>query len=285
MKKLTTIIFLITNLAVFAQGDRIDSLLNDLIYSDSDPLMMPEKPVKFDFIFTGANFNSSTFYAGREVSSNMYNISGHIFYYSSTGLFAGVSGIWFDELTPSYSTTTLSAGFSKAIDKSKLLTFRTSYSRFLYYSTDTASVYPYKNNFSLGLTFRKKWVGARVSANLLFGDEYRVNISSGIYSRFTIAKFGKYNKIYSAPDLSVFFGPETVETSKSNNSETTNNLKDVYSLLNTQLYIPIGISVGDFDLELSYSVNFPTTQDINTTYPVSSFYSISIGYLFPIMKQ
>ena len=132
MKKILPILLLISTLSVFGQGDRIDSLLNDLIYNDTDPLIMPEKHVKFDFIYTGANFNSKTFYAGREISSNMYNISGHIYYYHSSGLFAGASGIWFDELTPSYSTTTLSTGFSKVLDKKKLFTFRTAYSHYLF---------------------------------------------------------------------------------------------------------------------------------------------------------
>lgn len=288
MKRIFTIVFLISTLQVFAQDDRIDSLLNDLIYSDSDPLLIPEKPVKFDFIYLGTNFNSSTFYAGREVSSDMHNISGHVYYYNSTGLFIGSSGIWFDELTPSYSTTTLSAGYSKAIGKGKLFTFRTSYSHYFYYKTDSSNVYPYKNNFCTGLSFRKNWFGARISGNLLFGDESKINISSAIYSRFTIINFGKYNKIYSAPELSVFFGPEIVDTKKANSqseTQTSPNLKEVYSLMNTQLYMPIGISLGDFDLELGYSMNVPTTKDVNITYPVSSFYSISVGYLFPIMKK
>jgi len=289
MKKIIVLLLLISGIVpAFAQTDRIDSLLNDLVYNDNDPLMMPEKPVKFDFISTGINFNSNTFYAGREVGiDKMFNITGHLFYYNSTGLFIGASGNWFDQLTPSYSATTLSAGFSKAVDKKKLFTFRTSYSRFLYYKPDTASYYPYKNNFSLGLSFRKNWIGARISSNLLFGEEYKFNISTGLYSRFTLIKLGKYNKIYMAPEVSAFMGSETIATTKggSGDGNQTINTKEVYSLLNTQLYIPIGISIGDFDLEFNYSVNFPTTQDASITYPVSSFYTISIGYMLPISKK
>jgi hypothetical protein len=287
MERLIILLLLLSGVPVFAQTDRIDSLLNDLVYNDSDPLIMPEKPVKFDFIYTGLAFNSNTFYAGREVGTGMYNVSGHLYYYSSTGLFAGASGIWFDQLTPGYSSTTLSAGFSKAIDRKKLVVFRTSYSRFLYYKPDTGTVYPYDNNFSLGLSFRKNWIGARVFANLLFGAESKLTLSSAIYSRFTLIKLGKYNKIYTAPEISAFLGPETVATQKvsSQETQTLTDLKDVYGLLNTMLYIPVGISLGNFDVEVSYAVNFPSTQDVNISYPVKPFFSVSIGYMLPIPKK
>jgi hypothetical protein len=289
MKKLIVILLIMSGLPVFGQPDKIDSLLNDLVYNDKDPLDIPEKLVKFDFIYTGINFNSNTFYAGREIDTNMYNISGHIFYYHSLGFFIGASGLWFDKRIPSYSLTTLSAGFSKAIDKKKLFTFRTSYSRFLYYQSDSSNEYPYKNNLSLGLSFRKKWIGARASGNLLFGEDYRVNISCGIYSRFTLIKLGKNNKIYTAPELSAFFGTETITTRKTNgqNAEQgTSETKEIYGLLNTQLYVPLGISLGDFDFEFSGSMNIPTTQDTNVTYPVKAFYSATISYMLPVsIKQ
>lgn len=285
--KLIVAVLLTFSLPSFAQVDRIDSLLNDLVFNESDPLIIPEKPVKFDFIYTGANYNSNTFYAGREVSSDMYNVSGYLFYYNSSGLYAGVSGLWFDQLTPSYANTTLSTGFSKAIDKNKLFTFRTSYSHFFYYKTDSVSIYPYTNNFSLGMSFRKKWIGARVSGSLLFGDDNKITISSAIYSRLTLIKLGKYNKIYTSPELSFFLGPETVSSTKISVQDTLTSagIKDAYSLLNTQLYMPVGISLGNFDFEFSYSLNFPTTQDVNITYPTKSYFVISIGYLLPIRKK
>lgn len=287
MKKLIFIVFLMSGISALAQTDRIDSLLNDLVYNDSDPLIMPEKPVKLDFLYGGINYSSNSFYAGREIGDNMYNVSGNIFYYNSTGLFIGTSGSWFGQLTPSYSNTTLSAGFSKAVDKKKLFTFRTSYSRFIYYKPDTGSYFPYENNLSLGLSFRKNWIGMRVAGNLLFGEESKVNISTALYSRFTLVKLNKYNKIYTAPELSAFLTTETVNTSKTNsqNTDQTMNTRDVFGLINTQFYVPIGLSIGSFDLEFSYSVNLPTTQDVNISYSMNSFYSFSIGYMLPIAKR
>ena len=287
MKKLIVIFFLISGISVFAQTDKIDSILNDLVYNDSDPLIMPEKPVRFDFLYAGAEYRNNTFYAGREIGSDMFNVTSNLFYYSSTGLFIGASGSWYDQLTPGYSNTTVSAGFSKAIDKKKLFAFRTSYSRFIYYKPDTGSYYPYKNNFNLGLSFRKNWMGIRVASNLLFGEESKINLSTTMYSRFNIIKLGKYNKIYTAPEVSAFFTTETVNTTKIDSQiiDQTPTLKNVFGLLNTQLYVPLGLSTGSFDFEFSFSLNFPITRDVNISYPINKVYSISIGYLLPIVKR
>lgn len=288
MKKLMVIIFLMSGLQVYAQSDRIDSLLNDLVYNSDDPLIVPEEPLKYDFIYAGSNFSNKTFYAGREVDDKMYNVSGNLYYYNSSGLYAGASGVWFNKLTPGYSSTVLSAGFSKAIDKKKHFTFRTAYSRFLYYKQDTSSSYPFKNNFSLGFSFRKKWIGARVYGNLLFGDDSKLNLSTALFSRFDLIHLGHYNKIYMAPEVSAFFSKETVniiKTDSQTTDQTSAGLKDVFGLMNSQLYVPLGISIGDFDFELSYSVNFPFTQDVNISYPVKSFFSFSIGFMLPIARH
>jgi len=281
MRQFIYTVLLISCLPVWSQDDRIDSLLNDLLYSENEPIIVSKPPVHLNFLYAGVNFNSNTYYAGREIGDDRYNATGYLYFYSSKGLFLGLSGNWYDELTPGYTTTTLSAGYYRAIDKKKVLTFRTSYNRYFYNQPDTSLDYPYKNNFNVGLSFRKKWFGARAGTSLLFGQDFGMNFSAGMNTRITILKFGKSNKIYTSPDLSVFFGSETVEMETSG-SQAATDLKDVYSLLNTQLNLPLCISLGDFDLELGYSVNFPATQDEKTTYPVGSYYSLSVGYFLPI---
>lgn len=285
MRQLLIIISLILCLPLPAQTDRIDSLLNDLIYSD--PSIMAEEPAKFNFLYAGANYCSNTFFAGREIGSNMINFSGNLFYYHFTGLFIGTSGNWYDQSAPRYSHTTFSAGFNKALDKKKLFYFRTSYSRFLFYEPDSASYYPFKNNLNMGFSFRNNWIGSRVNGNLLFGDKSRVNVSTALYSRFTIIKLGINNKIYTAPEISAFFTSETVSTTKTSNqnADYTPNYKEVFNLLNTQFYVPLGLSAGNLDVEFSYSLNLPTTRDVNISYPAKTFYSVSIGYMVPLSRE
>lgn len=282
MKKFITIFLLMSGINMVAQTDRIDSLLNDLIYNDIDSALLIKKPVKYDFIYTGISYSSNTFYAGREIGNDIYSVSGHLFYYNTTGLFLGISGSWYDQFTPNYNSTTLLLGYSKSLDKKKILTLRTSYSRFIYNNADAESYYPYRNSLNLGLSFRKKWIGTRVAGNILFGDDSKINLSSAIYSRFNIIKTGKNNKVYSTPELSAYFSSEMITVNE--NSQNT-DLTEKYGILNTQLSIPLCVSLGNFDLEFCYSINFPHTKDINISYPVKGFFSFSVGYMIPIAKK
>lgn len=270
-------LLLLSCIPAFSQEDRIDSLLNDIIYTDNTLFPVAQTQAKYDYVFVGSNFNNNTYYAGREIGSDMYNISGYLFYFNSAGFYFGTSGVWFDQLIPQYNSTTLTAGYSLSLDKKKNFNLKTSYSRYIYNLSDTSATYPYENNFSLGFYYRKNWFRARVNSNVLFGEETILNFSPAIYSRFNLIKLGKKNKIYTTPELSFFIGNEEIVT--------VNDTKNVFGLLNTQLYVPLYLSLGDFDLEFSYTFNFPTTQDKNTSYAPNSMFSFSIGYLLPIAKK
>jgi hypothetical protein len=280
MRKLFGILLFLFSLSAFSQADRLDSLLNDLVFNPDDPIIIIDKPIKYDFLYIGSNFNPNTYYAGREIGTNMSNISAFLVYYHSTGFFLGTSGLWFDYTSPSYNFSTLFGGFSTAIDKKRQFYLKTSYSRFIYFNPESGISYPYKNNINLGFSFRKKYLGARISSNFLFGDESKINLQSTIYGKFTFLKLRQKIRLYTTPELSAFFSTESVNT--------TTNLEEFstkFGLLNTQLTIPVGISIGDFDLEFNYILNFPSTQDVNTIYPINSFYSLSVGYMFSIAKK
>ena len=232
LKLLLIPVFLFTGISVFSQADHLDSLLNDLVYNESDPLIIPDKPASYNFLFAGTALNSKTMYAGREIGENMVNISGYVYYYTSSGLFVGASGRWFSQLSPGYNNTTLSVGYSKTLGSKKAFTFRSSYSRFIYSDPVLADLYPDKNSVNLGLSYRKKWFGSRMTGSLLFGEGFSPNLSMAVYSRLTLAKLGKKNTIYTSPELSLFLGTETISVGQGT-SGTATNTKEAFSLLNT----------------------------------------------------
>ena len=256
------------------QPDRIDSLLNELIYSDETIMSTIVQPVKSDFLYAGLNYNSKTYFAGREIGIDLVNVSGHVFYFSSLGVFAGVSGIWYDQLTPGYSTTMLTLGYGSYLDKKKNFRASGSYTRFIYTNPDSAAIYPYLNNANVTLAYRKNWFGARVSGNMLFGGETLFNFSPTVYSNFYFWKFGKNNKFYLGPEISCYFSKETI------NAET--NPTECFGLLNTKLLVPFSVNLGNLEVQLGYSLNFPVTQDKNITYQISSAFSVSAFYLIPL---
>jgi hypothetical protein len=282
MKKVFIIVLLVmASLKAWSQTDRLDSLLIDVLGNDKQIMRLIDPPAAYFYIYGGLNGDSKTFYAGRELGDNMISANGSMYLFHSKGFFAGVSGMWQSQTVPGYSATIATVGTSLSLNKKKSLRFRTAYSRYFYNYVDSVETGAFNNNINAGLSLRNRWIGARLSMNALFGEDFGINVTPEIFSYITVARFGKYNKIQLAPELSAFIGSETVELKKSG-SQTDMQTKDVYSLLNTQFYLPVCLYLGDFDIELGYSVNIPVTQDDNTDYPVTSFFSFSLGYLIPL---
>lgn len=278
---------LMFGLSAWSQTDRLDSLLNEVVWGDKEMMRLLDPPSWYCYLNGGVAGESNTMYAGSELEDNMVAINGNLYFFHSKGLFVGASGVWYGDPGAGYSTTIASAGINKFINQKKSLNFRASYSRYFYANTDFPSENPYTNNLSTGISLRNKWIGGRLSLNLLFGQDFGMNITPGIFSRVPVLRFGKYNKIQLEPELLILIGSETVELANiidlgSQQGSQTTTTKNTYGLLNTRLYLPVCFYIGDFDLELSYSLKIPVAQDENADYPVSSFFSFSIGYLLPL---
>ncbi|MBN2212779.1 MAG: hypothetical protein JW723_00920 [Bacteroidales bacterium] len=272
-----------------SQTDRLDSLLHDVLGDDKEMIRFLAPLPSYCYLYSVFSGDNKTSYAGREIGDNMYSMNGSIYFFHSKGFFVGTTGSWYSQLDPGYSNTIFSAGFFKALNPKKNLTFRASYNRYFYNNTDTEITNVFNNNLGAGLTLRNKWIGGRFSFNFLFGQDFGMNIMPNVFSRITIARFGKYNMIQFEPEFSLFIGSEIVEytsagslTGQQSDSQSSSPAKDVYGLLNTQFYFPLLIYAGDFDIELGYSVNIPHSQDESIEYPVNSFFSVSLGYLLPL---
>jgi hypothetical protein len=59
---------------------------------------------------------------------------------------------------------------------------------------------------------------------------------------------------------------------------------NVFDLLNTQVSIPLSLSTDSWDFELGYHFNFPNSVLKESNIPTSSFFSLSVGYLFDLSK-
>lgn len=271
IKKALLFIFLLVSISATAQDDRVDSLLNDLIFSDEN-LLNELSFQKKDFLYAGLNYSNKTFFAGREIGTDLANVSGHLYYFSKYGFYAGASGMWYDQLAPGYTTTILTAGYGFYLDKNKRFRASASYSRFIY-NSDTTVIYPYENNANLTLSYRKDWFGARLSNNLMFGSQTLYTLSPSVYANFYFLNFGENNYFQFMPEISGYIGKETINL--------TTTPEEVYGLLNVQLFAPISVNLGNFELQLGYALNFPFTRDATANYKVTSSFSASLFYLLP----
>lgn len=288
MKRLSIPLLLLLFIPTRAQPDRLDSLLNDVLGYDNDMYYLYDSTLSFVSLYSGLTYDSKTIYAGRELGDDMYNVNGYFYLFHSKGYFIGAIGSWYSQFDPGYGSTIVSAGIRKDVTKNKKLAFRTAYSRYIYYKPDPEYEYSYNNSLKTGLTLKNNWIGGRLSANLLFGKEVGLSITPVIFSDITLFRFLNYNDLQFEPELSFLISNETIEyenvgnNSRLPDSRTIYTTEDVYGLLNTQLYIPLCLTLGDFDLEVSYTLNIPTTQDSTIKYPVTSYYSLSLGYFLPI---
>lgn len=172
MKPVIIYIFiLLSGTSVWSQTDRLDSLLIDVMGNDREIRKLIKPPTSFCYLYAGVAGDSKSYYAGREIGSDMYNLNGTVYFFHSKGFFIGTSGSWYSQIDPGYSTTIVSAGISRFVNKKKNLSFRASYNRYFYNDGESDTVHLYSNNLGTGITLRNKWIGGRLSANLLFGQE------------------------------------------------------------------------------------------------------------------
>ena len=286
MKKVVIqILMLMIGLSAWPQTDRLDSLLNDVVWGNKEIMRLLDPPSSYCYLYGGVAGENKTMYAGRELEDNMMAMNGNLYYFHSKGFFLGASGTWYGDPGEGYSNTIASAGINKPLNAKKNMNFRASYSRYFYAKTDSAIENPFTNNVGAGISLRNKYIGGRLSLNLLFGQDFGINFAPALFSRLPVVRFGKYNKIQLEPELSLFIGSETVELENVGGQQVTQTIystEDTYGLLNSQFYLPVCLYIGDFDLELGYSINIPTTRDENITYPVRSYFSFSMGYLLPL---
>lgn len=275
-----------------AQQDDIDAILDSMFFGTDDEilLMLAEMNRNHNFIYGRLGYDSRTTYAGREIGAGQYNMTGQLFYLNSIGLNLGVSGAWYSQMDPSYRSTVLSAGYSKGLGKKKGIRFRISYNRYFYNIQDSDFEPVYYGAANAGITLKAGSVGTRFDYSLLLGQEYGSQASAILFGNFKIFTLGKNAKISILPEVSFYFGSETVEYERYSfldggmQSPGGNEIiyQDQFGLMNTQLNIPLEISIGDLDIEVAYIYNINRSLDSYYTFDNVSLISVSAGYFFMI---
>ncbi len=292
-----TALSLLSASALFAQPELLtrqlekqqvlDSLLTDLLLDDQQRATDFELKKSYHFLYAQSGFAPKTFYAGREVGINQSNLTGNLFYLNSGGLFAGVSGAWYSQLDPKYSTTLLSAGYFGGLSKASPFNFSLS-GNYVFFNTNDPAFEPiYSGSLNLGAVFKTGSVGARVNTALMIGKETGFQASASLFARLTLLRFGKNSKLNFEPELSFYLASEAVDYDSGvitvdplTGIPTTIASRDQFGLLNTELNLPLRLYLRSFDLEVGWINNFPHSLDENLEYPATSGFQFSIGYIF-----
>jgi len=267
-----------------SQESELDSLLDVILFEDEELISLLTGKTNFQFLYLRTQFENQSYFSGRDIGIEQQNYTAQVSYFHSMGFNAGVGTIWYSQFDPSLYATSLSVGYSGRFDKRGDFRYRTSYNRYFYSKVDTIDSHAFSNAFSAGTTIDKGFIGTRLDFALLTGDETAGQISWDLYGDITLIKLGTFDRIKFEPEISFFFGKEIVayyQLGGLGQSQEYELVEDSeFGLLNAAIRFPISINYKGFDLEIGYNINLPNSMLTDDKLPVTTYFNVSLGYIF-----
>ncbi len=279
-----------TSFCCYAQEeniDNLDGLIDELFFEDQQFLdELLESNFSYNFLYTSVSYNSNTFFSGRDVGTNQFNMLPQISYYHSSGFNASISGIYYENYDPSWDFTSISLGYFNTIGDQKNVIYNIGYTKYFY--TDDFDDFTNSLDFSLGIRNKKRTLGSTVSTSYIFGTDESYQIVSNSFTSLTLKRSSNL-AVRFRPNISFIISRQSFFFTKNlrtpNGFQSINFTQNVFDLLNTQISLPISITKNSWDFELGYNLNLPNAvageTDLNTT----GFFNLSIGYMFDLNSK
>lgn len=278
-----------TSFCCYAQENKeeaIDELLDALFFNGPqflDELIAADYSYKF--LYTSVSYNNNTFFSGRDTGTDQFNLIPQVSYYHSSGFNASVSGIYYENFSPSWDFTNVSLGYFNTLGKKKLLTYNLSYSKYFY--SDDFDEFTNSFDITLGIRNNKRTIGTSIAASYLFGTAESYQLISSSFVNITLKRTSSI-AFRLRPRLSFVIAKQTITIPKMvivNRREILQNFNfEVFDLLNTQINIPISLSLKSWDFELGYNLNFPNALVNEDNLKTTTYFNLSVGYLFNLSK-
>ena len=294
LKKTVTVWLLLftvaTSVNLYAQeqeSDELDLILDDLFFNDQqfiDDLL--DSFNTYNFLYTNISFNSNTYFSGRDSGVNQFNLVPQLSYYSSFGLYASISGLYYETFDPNWDFTNVSVGYYNTLDKKELINYNIGYTRYFY--SDGWDTFTNSIDLSIGIRNKTKTLGTKLASSYLFGKEQSLQLVSRSFVSLTLAKHKNYIVKF-RPQLSFIIAQQTIALAQLDNAETSSIIEyeydAIFDLLNTQINLPISLATKSWDFELGYTINFPSAVGTETDLKTTGFLNLSIGYLIDLDKK
>ncbi|MGY8938916.1 MAG: hypothetical protein ACKVK4_02960 [Flavobacteriales bacterium] len=266
--------------------DDIDGLLDELFFNDQQFLdELIESDFSYNFIYTSVSYNNNTYFSGRDVGTNQFNIIPQVSYYHSSGFNASISGIYYQEFSPNWDFTSLSLGYFNTLGEQKMFVYNLGYTKYFY--TDGYDGFTNSIDLSFGVRNKKRNFGTTISASYVFGTDVSYQVVSNTFVNFTLKRISNF-AVRLRPAFNFIIAKQSLATEKiifidhQRILETVNF--NIFDILNTQINIPISVSTKSWDFEFGYHLNFPNAVLKEKNLPTTSFFSLSLGYLFDLQK-
>lgn len=288
-KNLTLLLFLSVFYVSFSQEtkpkeNKTDALIDDLLEQNQIIDSFLASYSKYQFLYLTVNYNDDTYFSGRDIGIDQYNISPRITYLHYSGLYGSVSGIYYSEFDPKWDLTTATIGYGKNFGKKKTYRYSVSYSRY-FYNNDLDNLFTNDISASIGIKNKKRTLGTSLSGSYLFGKDQSFQIASTSFVAFNLFKTTK-TKLDFKPQINLVAGKQTVELARSymrfGQLVTEYSENDVFSLINTQLYFPLEFSYNSFDVGVGYTINLPTAIGDESDLKSTGLFNVSMSYLLDL---
>jgi len=266
--------------------DLNDSLLESMTIDDIDLNEIFNSTYNYRFIYVRSEFENKTYFSGQDLGISQYNIAGQVYYQGSKGLNLGIAGIMYNQFDPKYNTTILSAGYNNRVNGIKGLNIRALYSRYFFAKVDSVKDNEFNGSLDFGTTYQWKVLGSSVDFSVLLGKVKSTQINWDLFADIPILRFGLFNKLSFEPQISFYLGKETVVVNHYLNlsvfSEEIATQKKKFGLMNTMLRVPLLLTFKNLDISTGYNFNFPHITGNSVKPGNTSFFNISLGYIFGI---
>jgi hypothetical protein len=266
--------------------DDIDGLLDELFFNDQQFLdELIESDFSYNFIYTSVSYNNNTYFSGRDVGTNQFNVIPQVSYYHSSGFNASISGIYYQEFSPNWDFTSLSLGYFNTLGEQKMFVYNLGYTKYFY--SDGYDGFTNSIDLSFGVRNKKRNFGTTISASYVFGTDVSYQVVSNTFVNFTLKRISNF-AVRLRPAFNFIIAKQSLATEKiifidhQRILETVNF--NIFDILNTQINIPISVSTKSWDFEFGYHLNFPNAVLKEKNLPTTSFFSLSLGYLFDLQK-
>jgi len=276
----TLMLFLCTFLQSQDFDREIDSLLAVLRSHKEDEWMnMLRGDNKYHIIYTQAGFENKTYFTGRDVGVDQFNLMlGASYHYR--GFTASFGGAIYPAFEPRWYASVLSFSYGNTVLLPFPLDLLIGYDRsFFHAQEDTLNtMLPNGLHISAGHN-AKRWT-AYLDYSLLFGSEVSSQLSCGMSFRQTLLHWKNINKLSIEPAVSLLFGDEESVYYPLPGGNRPPMVVKNFGLLNTALYIPLVCYWGDADISVGFQYNIPRSADGENAYDPTYLFSLSGGYMF-----
>jgi len=272
------------------ETNELDEIVDELFLEESFNDLLVSL-TNFHFLYFSFNYNSDTYFSGRDIDVDQFNIAPQITYMHSKGFYASISAIIYSEFIPHWDVTIGTVGYAKSFGKNKIFRYYGSFSGYLYSNNDVDGLYNGTANAGIGVQNKKRTIGTQISGSYYFGGESTYQIVSRSYASLNLLKTPNQSLKF-RPQLIFITGTQLVDIGgvplqkealvKETAAEEVNLTSDIYTLIYTQLNFPLLYSYKSFDFELGYTLNIPSALENETDLKNTGFFNISVGYLLDL---